>query len=108
MANGPLKNALEEVHPFIYAHQHIETAIQVAKSLKKISGNIILDVGGGTATTATIFSENFPNHSIYIFEPIPANFQQIKESAKGFNNLHLINKAAGSKIGILKCTLLRE
>jgi FkbM family methyltransferase len=90
-----LKDEIKEASKTAFAHQHIENAIQIAKNAPNTEG-VILDVGGGTASTATIFHASFPNNRIYVFEPIKANFETIKIQTKP--NWQLINKAVGSEI----------
>lgn len=99
LANGPLKESIAQANKFIYAYEHIHTSIRIAKSLNR-SGNVIIDVGGGSATTTKIFSEKMPNHLIYVFEPIPQNYDIISKSKKDANaNWKVINKALGNQVG---------
>ncbi len=102
LVSGPLKNEIQAESAFAFAYDHIECAILTAKSLKKIPSEtdpIILDVGGGQATTAKIFSKHFPNHKVFVFEPIKSNFLTIENSIDRTSNWHIINKAVGNIIG---------
>ncbi len=99
LVSGPLRNEIQEVSFYVFAYQHIDAAISIAQSLNNVKGNTILDVGGGQATTAEIFQKAYPNHKIYIFEPIQSNAQIIAKTAIQYSNWNLITKAAGSQIG---------
>ena len=102
LVNGPLKNEIKAESAYAFAYEHIESAILTAQSLKNNSngkGSIILDVGGGQATTARIFSKHYPHLPIYVFEPIKSNFITIEKSPDRTTNWQLINKAVGSTIG---------
>lgn len=99
LVSGPLRNEIQEVSFYVFAYQHIDSAISLAQSLTRVKGNTILDVGGGQATTAEIFDKAYPNHQIFIFEPIKSNAQIIAKTASQHPNWHLITKAAGSQIG---------
>ena len=86
LVNGPLRNEIQEVNFYVFAYQHIDAAISLAQSLNKVKGNTILDVGGGQATTAEIFNKSYPNHQIFIFEPIKSNAQIIAKTASQHPN----------------------
>lgn len=97
LANGPLKKSIADANKFVYAYEHIEASMKIAQILNR-NGNTIVDVGGGTATTSKMYSKEFPNHSVYIFEPIPKNYEIILKSKKN-EHWKVINKALGNKIG---------
>ncbi len=102
LVNGPLKNEIKAESAFAFAYEHIEIAISTAQNLKNTSSksqSIILDVGGGQATTARIFSKHYPHLPIYVFEPIKSNFKAIEQSLDRTENWKLINKAVGSTVG---------
>ena len=77
LVSHPLRSEIQEIIPFVFAHDHIDRACYLAKKYGTTEGHIILDVGGGQATTAVLFSKAFPKHDIYIFEPIQSNFQEM-------------------------------
>jgi FkbM family methyltransferase len=93
LVNEPLRADIQKVSERAFAYQHIENAIKIAQNTE----GVILDVGGGTATTATLFSANFPTKKVYVFEPIKANFQEIVKQKQA--NWILVNKAVGSQVG---------
>jgi FkbM family methyltransferase len=93
LVNEPLRADIQHISERAFAYQHIENAIAIAKNTE----GVILDVGGGTATTATIFSKHFPTKKIYVFEPIKTNFQEIERQKQA--NWILVNKAVGSQVG---------
>jgi FkbM family methyltransferase len=98
LITGPLKKEIEEESFFAFAHQHIDNAISIAKSLYKFKGDCILDIGGGQATTAMRFAESFKDNEIHIFEPLMINFKAIENSEHRTKNWILYNKAAGNTI----------
>ncbi len=91
-----LKDEIKEASGFAFATQHIENAIVLAK-LQKNQEGIILDVGGGAASTALQFSGSFPNTPVYVFEPIKSSFENIK--SQKLPAWILVNKAVGNEIG---------
>jgi FkbM family methyltransferase len=95
----PLREEIQAILPFVFAHDHIDRACFLAKKYAPNEGGIILDVGGGQATTAEVFSKNFPQHSIYVFEPIKSNFEVIENSPNRTPKWQVFNKACGSQIG---------
>jgi FkbM family methyltransferase len=101
LVNEPLRENFKATSELAFAYQHIENAIEIVKNIKKGKNTegVILDVGGGTATTACLFSKAFQKHKLYIFEPIPSNFKEIEQSKYRTEKWHLVNKAVGSKIG---------
>ena len=103
LVDKPLRAEIQEVSASVFAYQHIENAVWIAKNRFHTEGasdgSIIADVGGGTATTATIFSKNFPKHDIYVFEPIKTSFADIEKATARTARWQLINKAVGSSIG---------
>ncbi len=99
LVDKPLRKEIQEVSQSVFAYQHIENAIWLAKNRFDSKNGIIADVGGGTATTASIFSKNFPQQDIYVFEPIKSSFQDIEKASDRTNRWQLVNKAVGSTIG---------
>jgi FkbM family methyltransferase len=99
LVSGPLRKEIKEASEQVYAYQHIISACELSKEFELVSNGIVVDVGGGTATTAKIFSEYFPKNKIYVFEPIKASFGAIKSESNGHDNWVLVNKAIGSSIG---------
>ena len=100
LVDKPLRTEIQEVSQSVFAYQHIENAIWLAKNRFLTEGvALIADVGGGTATTASLFSKHFPNQDIYVFEPIKTNFQEIQKAAARTNRWQLVNKAVGSQVG---------
>lgn len=102
LVSGPLKNEIKAESAFAFAYEHIESAIATAQSLKNNyngKSSIILDVGGGQATTARIFAKYYPKIPIFVFEPIKSNFSAIEKSPDRTANWQLINKAVGCTVG---------
>ncbi len=96
LVNGPLHEEIKEAYQKVYSHQHIETAIVLAKQYSVNPEAVILDAGGGTGTTAKMFSDRFPGKTIYIFEPIESNQEIIQKQVGQYKNWTLIPKAVGA------------
>jgi FkbM family methyltransferase len=96
---GPLKKEIREASALAFFFEHIETAILLAQRSNLISNSIILDIGGGNATTAKVFNAHYQNLPIYIFEPIKSHFETIETSKWRNTNWVLFNKAVGSSSG---------
>lgn len=99
LVDKPLRAEIQDVSKNIFAYQHIENAISIAQKMPNTEGGCIVDVGGGTAVTAIIFSNKYPKKDIFIFEPIRSNFRFIEQVNERTGHWKLINKAAGSTIG---------
>ncbi len=99
LVDKPLRTEIQEVSRFVFAYQHIENAISVAQKMTNTEGECIVDVGGGTATTAVIFGKSYPKNDIFIFEPISSNFKFIEQVNERTSRWILINKAAGTATG---------
>jgi FkbM family methyltransferase len=101
LVKEPLKGAILHAQNSALAYQHIENACNLAQSLPKnvLQKGIILDVGGGQATTAEIFSRYFPNQKVYIFEPIKHNIEAIEKASSRTLNWNIIHKAVGNQVG---------
>jgi len=80
--------------------EHITKTILLGKKIKDKAGNfIIADVGGLIGKTAIMYSENFPQTDIYLYEPISQNFNEIKKNTASFKNIKPFKKALGNTIG---------
>jgi FkbM family methyltransferase len=99
LVSGPLRKEIEAERAKVFMYEHIDSAVFLAKKGKKVSNPYILDVGGGTAATAKLFNNYFPNTPIIIFEPIKANFETIENAKERTPFWTILNKAAGSNIG---------
>ena len=72
------------------------------KFFPKNSEILIMDIGGCEGEESLRYSILFPNSSIFIFEPLPANQVLIEENIKKFNrvgSIKLIDKAVSDKDG---------
>ncbi len=61
--------------------------------------NMILDIGANVGQTATEFARWFPQATIHSFEPVAANFQQLKQRVAGSARITAHHAACGSKSG---------
>jgi FkbM family methyltransferase len=105
LVNEALRDEIKTVGEQVHAYEHIENACKIAKQRNIViarheaTEGSILDVGGGQATTAQLFSRYFPTAPVYIFEPILSNFKEIEKQAVGQTTWRLVNKAVGSSVG---------
>lgn len=101
LVDKPLRTEIQEASQLVFAYQHIENSIWLIQNRfpLEIGDSMIIDVGGGTATTASIFSKHLPFHDIFIFEPIKSNFVEIEKAHTRTERWHLFNVAIGSQIG---------
>ena len=53
-----------------------------------ISPKVICDVGANIGATSVYFALNYPNSSIFSFEPTSINFNLLKKNIKGFLNIN--------------------
>jgi FkbM family methyltransferase len=98
LVNEALRDEIKTVGEQAHAYEHIENACKIAKNRLFTEGSI-LDVGGGQATTAQLFSRYFPTAPVFIFEPILSNFKEIEKQSVGQTTWRLVNKAVGSSVG---------
>lgn len=60
---------------------------------------VIFDVGGNTGQTLTLFNKGFPGSTIHTFEPNPAAFAQLSQTARSLPRIHLNNIGLASEPG---------
>lgn len=60
---------------------------------------VIFDIGANTGQTLEAFKYNFPDSSIYSFEPGPETYFELKRSHDKKSNVHLENMAVASTSG---------
>ena len=56
--------------------------------IKGISPKVICDVGANIGATSVFFALNYPNSSIFSFEPTSINFNLLKKNIKEFSNIN--------------------
>ncbi len=98
-----LANQIKTTQARAFAHQHIENACLLGQKYDKnplnTGGWVIVDVGGGNATTAITFSKFFPQTPIYVFEPIKESFDSIDHAPQKTAQWRPKNQAVGSSVG---------
>ncbi len=74
------------------------------KLINTINGSVIIDVGANIGVTTTILAKYYPNHTIFSYEPIKANFTIIGKVLKLFNitNVKPRNIAIGEDESIVE------
>lgn len=89
-------------------YEHIKRSIIVFKKKQLNENFIILDIGGSTGKTSTIYSAAFPENKIYVFEPIKETFQNLSNNVLKFNNIIAVNKAVGNFTGTQKINIAKR
>jgi len=82
---------------FIRRYLHIESSIAIIKKFLPVRSpnDVIIDVGGGIGSTAILFANGFPENTVYAFEPLNQNRQEIESNTSSFKNIRVIPKALG-------------
>ncbi|MCX6291819.1 MAG: FkbM family methyltransferase [Bacteroidetes bacterium] len=84
---------------FIRRYLHIEKSVGIINRYfpKPEKEDVILDIGGGTGATASIFAKEFPSVSVLVFEPQDAARKEIMESTSALTNVQVMAKALGNE-----------
>ena len=74
------------------------------KLIEKSNGSIIIDVGANIGVTTTVLAKHYPNHTIFSYEPIKANFNTLLKMIKLFyiTTVNPNNMAIGEHDGIVE------
>jgi FkbM family methyltransferase len=75
----------------------------IVNALNRVPG-IICDVGANVGDYAKLLRSAFPLATIYCFEPVPKNFEQLEKNTEDLNTNNILT-ALGSKTGVLKLYL---
>ena len=59
--------------------------------------NIILDIGANVGSTSIFFSINYPQSTIFSFEPVTETYEILKKNISNFNNIHSYKYAISDK-----------
>ena len=81
-----------------------QDAFEIELLRKQIQQNdVVLDIGANIGFYATLLSELVGEKGeVHCFEPDVKNFQHLQNTTKGCRNIHLNNKAVGSKTEKIK------
>ena len=82
--------------PFNFGYNHIEKAISLAKIFNLSSINLIIDIGAANGTVSLMFASAFPTTTIYSYEPIIENFNDLKINTHSCTQIKIFNKALGN------------
>lgn len=66
-----------------------------------LSPRTILDIGGNIGITAVYLANRFPDATIHVFEPIPANFELLERNVAPYPRIHAHAVALGGQDGEL-------
>ncbi len=89
-------------------YEHIKRSISILNKNKFFDDFIILDIGGSNGHTARLYSEAFPLHKVFVFEPIKETFTILSKNIINNKNIVAINKAVGNKSGIEKINVAKR
>lgn len=67
-----------------------------------INPRIIFDIGGNIGIASIYFANLFPRATIYVFEPVPANFSLLKKNVTPYPNVRAFPFALGDRSGTLE------
>jgi FkbM family methyltransferase len=98
IVNHTLRKELEQMsdNGELFPMNHIHRTIRLAKKLAN-QDFIILDIGGGIGASLKLFSENFPENKIIVFEPVTENFKAIRQRFPAAKKIEFIKYAAGNE-----------
>lgn len=66
---------------------------------------VMVDCGAYDGNTALEYMDVYPDYRrIYTYEPVPSNFDKVKETLKGKKNIVCVNKGVADKVGTLNFT----
>jgi FkbM family methyltransferase len=82
--------------PFNFGYNHIEKAIKLVKVFNFNSTNAIIDVGAAKGDVSLIFASAFPYATIYSYEPILENFNDLQLNTHFNSKIKIFNKALGN------------
>lgn len=93
--------AIAENYPSIVnnGYRHIEKTVDLVHFFKLDPSYSIIDVGGADGAIAKQFSGNFPNATVYTFEPIANTFKELQDNIEGYSKIKAINKGLGAQVG---------
>lgn len=76
--------------------RHIERAIYFSKLFKLPETNLLIDVGASDGVISSLFSEAYPEATIFAFEPIKSAFTILQQNVKEKLRIVPVNKALGN------------
>ena len=95
------RNTLIDITGYwIYKHSDLPVGTDLVSDLKqklRIPLNTIFDVGANVGQTAIRFNEQFPQASIFSFEPVAATFNTLTSNVSPFKNIRCFPMALGEK-----------
>jgi 2-O-methyltransferase len=86
-------------------HQYIQSSSPIEAELLSVFDSkdnlVILDIGSCEGEDSIRYSRLFPHSVIYAFEPLPANYERIREHIKKYEctNISIVTGALGGEVG---------
>jgi FkbM family methyltransferase len=80
----------------LFPLNHIHQSIRLSRKLLN-KDFIILDIGGGIGASVKLFTDNFPDKKIIVFEPVEESFKAIKNRFPNHSNIEFVKAAAGNE-----------
>jgi FkbM family methyltransferase len=89
-------------------YEHIKRSLVLLNMNMPKNDFIILDIGGSTGKTSTMYSEAFPKNKVYVFEPIRESFLTLSANIKDRKNIIAVNKAVGNQNGSMTINIAKR
>ena len=89
----------------IYGH---DAFAMLRRSFGKDDGLVFVDVGANVGDTCRRMKTEFPNATVYAFEPVPDVVETLRTAAAGMSDVHVIAAAVGSSEGPAQMVVTRN
>jgi FkbM family methyltransferase len=104
-----LRQCLEKRGYRIYNPQNLPAGIDLARDLRRAAPAVpirtVFDIGANEGQTLASFSREFPEATVYTFEPVAATFEILKKNAAGLPRVVLENLALADSPGTREIVL---
>lgn len=75
----------------------LELSRDLSSAMPDYSMRVVFDVGANKGQSAIAFRRDFPDATIYCFEPVAETFQKLSSRVHGLHGVHLFNLALGAR-----------
>jgi len=85
---------------WIYKKRDLPIGVDLKEDLINkfnITPKLLFDIGANYGQTALYYREEFPNATIYSFEPVKQSYEILINNTRQFQNIHCFNIALGDK-----------
>lgn len=94
-----LMERLTNTHIYRTLPPGVDAFSDIERYLPNFRCQIVFDVGANVGQSAATFREQFPQCSIYCYEPVAANFQLLTQNTRHMSNVHCFQIAVGRSEG---------